>query len=260
MPNLKQIESLRNKYNIQKIPDSRVNLRQIRALNENFDRSSYQIKSFFNINGIDKHIIEFLEEQKNADVILLFIDITDFSQKCVNLSNSQLSNYLDDYYDKVIPLIYKHGGEIEKIIGDGIICLFGEPFLTASKAELFKKADQCAKDIIVKLKNTPKEVKIALHDGRIMYYKNKSENYSEYTMIGKPLTELFRLESISENNTINFFHVSPYDNMEISKDGVYKVSDSSHHSYWKKSNSIKVELKGVDWSFIKKFMCTYKTE
>ena len=257
MPNLKQIESLRKRYNIQNVSDSKINLRHIKALNENFDKPIYQIKSLFNIQGIDNHIIQFLEEQKSATVILLFIDITDFSKKCENLTNNELSLFLDDYYDKVIPIIYNHGGEIEKIIGDGIICLFGEPFLTATKDELFKKADQCAKDIIVKLKKTEKEVKIALNDGRIMYYKNKSSDYSEYTIIGKPMTELFRLESISENNTINFFHISDYDKKEYTKDGVYRTS--TQHSYWKKSNLVSVSLKGVNWSYIKRFECTYKT-
>lgn len=258
MPNLKQIESLRNKYNVRSLSNSKVNTRQIKALNENFNRPVQQIKSFFSIQGLDSHIIEYLEGQKNAEVILLFIDITDFSKKCENLSNNDLSLFLDDYYDKVIPIIYNHGGEIEKIIGDGIICLFGEPFLSGCKESLFEKADQCAKDIIIKLKGTTKEVKIALHDGKIMYYKNKSSDYSEYTMIGKPMTELFRLESVSENNSINFFHICSYDKMEISKEGVYKVSDSNQHSYWTKSGLINIELKGVSWSYLKKFTCTYK--
>lgn len=259
MPNLKQIESFRNKYKVQKLTESRVSLKQIKALNENFNKSSYQIKSFFNLQGIDNHIVQFLEEQKSANVVLLFIDITDFSTKCESLTNSQLSIYLDDYYDKVIPIIYNYGGEIEKIIGDGIICLFGEPFLTTTKDELFRKADQCAKDIIVKLKETEKEVKIALNDGNIMYYKNKSDNYSEYTMIGKPLTELFRIESVSENNTINFFHISAYDKKDFTNDGVYRIGNSTQHSYWRKSDLISVDLKGVKWSFIKRFKCTYKT-
>ncbi|MFA9371459.1 MAG: adenylate/guanylate cyclase domain-containing protein [Labilibaculum antarcticum] len=258
MPNLKQIESLRNKYMIRDISDSKINIRQIKALNENFNKSAYQIKSLFNVQGLNNHIVEYLEGEKSADVILLFIDITDFSKKCENLSNTQLSGFLDVYYDMVIPIIYSHGGEIEKIIGDGIICLFGEPFLTASKDDLLKKADQCSKDIIIKLKETDKEVKIALHDGIIMYYKNKSEDYSEYTMIGKPLTELFRLESVSENNTINYYHICSYDKMEVSNDGVYRASDSSYHSYWRKSDLVSVALKGVSWSFIKKFTCTYK--
>ena len=78
-------------------------------------------------------------------------------------------------------------------------------------------------------------------------------------MIGKPITELFRIESVSENNTINFFHICEYDKKEYTKEGVYRIGNSTQHSYWRKSNLINVKLKGVEWSFIKRFECTYKT-
>ena len=64
----------------------------------------------------------------------------------------------------------KHGGEIEKIIGDGIICLFGEPFLRGNKDTFFDKADKCSKEIISELKNTEKAVKIA--PKQVRYLKN----------------------------------------------------------------------------------------
>lgn len=259
MPNLLQIESLRQKYNITTLKESKVNLSSIRKLNENFDKSSYQIKAFFDSSGLNDNIVKYLENQSSASIVLMYIDVTDFSKKCTSLSNAELSKYLDEYYDLTIPIIYRNGGEIEKIIGDGIICLFGEPFLTLPKDKLFENADRCAKDIIISLMKTKFEVKIALHDGTIMYYKNKSKDYSEYTMIGKPLTELFRLESISENNAVNYYHICDYDKFDFTKDGVYKVSDSSHYSHWSKSGLINIKLKGVDWSYVKNFMCTYKT-
>ena len=48
--------------------------------------------------------------------------------------------------------------------------------------------------IINHFKNSPNEVKIALHDGPVIYYKTPTEYYEEYTMIGNTLTELYRLE------------------------------------------------------------------
>ncbi|CAI9678711.1 adenylate/guanylate cyclase domain-containing protein [Elizabethkingia anophelis] len=255
MPNLQQIKSLREKYSAR----NNVYLSDIRFLSENFNKSSYEIKSLFVNNNRNPNLLDYFESQQSADVVLLFIDITSFSTKCRTMTNYQLSNYLDIYYDRVISSIYFHGGEVEKIIGDGIICLFGQPFLSDSKRDLFKKADACAKDIIIDLKGSDMEVKIAMHDGTVMYYKNKTENYPEYTMIGKPLTELFRLESVSENNSVNFYHISDYNSMDISNEGVYKYSHNNTHSYWKKSGLIPANLKGVDWSFIKQFTCTYKT-
>lgn len=256
MPNLLQIKALREKY----ASNSVIKKSDIRLLSENFNKSKIEIKSLFIRNNGDQDLIEYFENQKTAEVVLLFIDITNFSSGCSAYSNLQLSKYLDEYYETVIKTVYYHGGEIEKIIGDGIICVFGEPFLNGSLPTLFAKADACAKDLIIELKETNKEVKIALHHGKVMYYKNKSENYPEYTMIGKPLTELFRLESIAENNSINFFNVSPYQNMKCSQDGVFKYSRGNLHSYWKKTLSKSVDLKGVEWQYVRNFHCTYKTK
>lgn len=255
MPNLLQIQGLRSKYKSQ----SPISKSEVKLLSESYNRSLYEIKASFQSHSLSTNLVTYFEEQRSANIVMLFIDITNFSEKCKSLTNSQLSIFLDKYYDTVIPRIYGQGGEIEKIIGDGIICIFGEPFLKDSKSDLFKKADQASKDIIMDLKSTDKEVKIAIHDGSIMYYKNKTLNYPEYTMIGKPLTELFRLESVSNNNSINFSSISSYDAMEISKEGVYKMTGNNTHSYWKKSDRIAVALKGVDWSGMKYFECTYKT-
>lgn len=146
----------------------------------------------------------YLNNQVNTDVVLLFIDMCSFSTRFGHYTNAQLANLLDQYYALVIPTIYKYGGEIDKIIGDGIICLFGQPFLSAVGSQLFQKAEDCAKELITKTKGGPFKSKIAIHDGTIMYYRNKQVQYPEYTIIGKPITELHRLESICEDEKINY--------------------------------------------------------
>jgi hypothetical protein len=256
MPNLQQIIALKDKYGSK----NRINNRQLSLLGENFTRSFDQIKNSLSVQGLDSSMLTYFENQVSANLVMLFIDITGFSNICKEMSNSRLANYLDRYYDVVIPVIYQHGGEIEKIIGDGVIAIFGQPFLSDDKLALFKKADACAKDIIMLLKATDKEVKIALHDGNVMYYKNKPLNYPEYTVIGKPLTELFRLESVALNNSISFYHISSYSDQPYCVDGAYCITSHSPITcgYFNKSNNLPIQLQGVDWSFIKHFTCTYR--
>lgn len=253
MPNLQQLIALREKYSTK----SNVSLRQIKLLNERFNLSTNDIKNAFVREGVSDSIIEYFEAQKSTDVVLLFIDITGFSNICSYFSNSLLASYLDQYYATIIPIIYHHGGEIEKIIGDGIICVFGEPFLTSSKFDLLSKAEKCAKDILIVSKGSHREVKIAYHDGEIMYYKNKSLNYPEYTIIGKPLTELFRLESVAKNNSLSFYSVSPYDSMLTSQSGAYCLDFSSkiECKYFTKSNNETVSLQGVRLTQIRHLTC-----
>lgn len=143
-----------------------------------------------------------------ADVALLFIDVCNFSTRFSKLNGDEISTFFDEYYNKVIPIIYKHGGEIDKIIGDGIICVFGAPFITLDYQKCIAAANVCAREILISTMETKFSSKIAIHSGKIHYYKNKSGLYKEFTMVGKPLTELFRLESISLNDRINYFSES----------------------------------------------------
>jgi len=257
MPTIPQIIALKEKYGSK----NSITQRQLLLLNESTKLSAGQIKNSFSHQGLDDRILLFFENQTSADLVLIFIDITGFSTKCRNLTNSQLASYLDNYYDVVIPVIYAHGGEVEKIMGDGIIAIFGQPFLTNAKDELFAKADKCAKDLIMLLRGTDKEVKVALHDGSIMYYKNKTLNYAEYTVIGKPLTELYRLESVALNNSISYYHISGYDYKEYCKSSAFCITNHipAKCGSFTKTENIAVTLQGVDWSFIKHLTCTYTT-
>lgn len=253
MPNIQQLISLREKYKQQ----NKISTKQLALLNENFKFSVDRIRNSFSYSGVDDKIIQFFEEQKSATVVMIFIDITNFSNLCKTFPNSLLASYLDQYYDAVIPIIYRHGGEIEKIMGDGIIAVFGQPFLDENHDELIKKADSCVKDIIITREKGYQEVKIAFHEGTIMYYKNKVLNYPEYTMIGKPITELYRLESVAKNNSISFYDTCQYDGKIYSSSGAYCRSDNSpvQCKYFTKSPLQPVVLQGVDYKNIKHLTC-----
>jgi class 3 adenylate cyclase len=174
---------------------------------------------------------------------LLFIDIASFSKITEKYSNRVITNYLDNYYKIIFPIIYSYGGQIEKTMGDGIICVFGKPFMDVEWSEEFNQAELCAKEIIETFKGTNKEVKIALHSGEITYYKTPGKDYEEYTMIGKPLTELFRLESVSRTNAINFYKDSLYDGIRPTNGlGISKINYKEVRGF-----VFDVSLQGVDY-------------
>ncbi|SHN22258.1 adenylate/guanylate cyclase domain-containing protein [Chitinophaga sp. CF418] len=160
------------------------------------------------LSGLGENFVTYFEKGAAASVCLLFVDVCSFSTRFANYTGEEISSYFDTYYQKVVPIIYKHGGEIDKIIGDGLIVVFGQPFLDKRPVELLKCADACAKDIIKATAGGDFSSKVAFHFGRVNYFKNKSGFYNEYTMIGKPLTELFRLESITPNESISFLENS----------------------------------------------------
>lgn len=259
MPNLQQLINLKNRYGNSSLSNLRKQDAEI--LFESFDPKKIEkgfknvelnlaTKSFsfpeFKANGY----VDYFLQRKRANVVLLFIDITGFSKKFSNRNSDELVKYLDAYYSKVIPLISYYGGEIEKIMGDGIICVFGEPFLQEDKTALHELAESCSRKIISELFNTDYSVKIALHFGEIMYYQNPSDSYYEYTMIGNAITEVFRLESIAKPNSISFFGNTLMHKMQkfyiYSEEQRPSMQRVSAPPQWILKNGGECNLQGVD--------------
>ena len=239
MPNLNQTYALKQKYSTLNYKDWQVKEYLEKSISketlkkafniDNLETPSRDVRLFSFLNEsleVKKpELIKYFDEAKEEDVALLFIDITSFSRTISGFNNSQIKVFLDEYYENIIPIIYKHGGEIEKLMGDGIICVFGKPFLKLDSPEYVYHAESCAKEIIQNFHNTPKNVKVAIHKGLVNYYKVPGEYYGEYTIIGQPITDLYRLESISKPNAVNFYKGSPYDRLGW----VFSQYDSTMH-------------------------------
>lgn len=241
MANLRFIKSLNEKYN-KKSKFRDLDFDRIDESFSSFTGEQYRRTFSESINSLGSEYKKYFSDAASAEVYLLYIDICSFSTRFANFNNQQLTVVLDMYYDLVIPIIYKHGGEIDKIIGDGIIAVFGAPFI--NEENIATKINDCAKELIEQTKDTIMYSKIAVNSGDIMYYHNKSIHYEEFTIIGKPLTELHRLESISDDKKINFFSGSDYDaflNRRIA------LNPNSSSASWLVSGPILINppLKGV---------------
>jgi len=241
MPNLNQIYALKQQFSQLSEADQRVKdfLEKSEAkdiLIKGFETARFRdnlnetkLFSFINenLNPNKPDLIKYFDEGREEDVALLFIDITSFSKTISGWSNTEMKLYLDNYYKKIIPIIYKNGGEIEKLMGDGIICVFGKPFLALPNPEYVYNAEKCAEEVIKEFYGTNKNVKVAIHTGVVNYYKVPGEHYGEYTIIGQPITDLYRLEGVSEGNSINYFSESPYDKLGWIK-SIFNMEDIYH--------------------------------
>lgn len=76
--------------------------------------------------------------------------------------------------------------------------------------DLIQQARSFGEDVLVQLRDSGIPAKMALHDGEVMYYSPQQSGYLDYTIVGEPLTELFRLESVAEPNAICVYEDSNY--------------------------------------------------
>ena len=62
-------------------------------------------------------------------VTILFADIVDSSRLSLALDPEALRNLLARYFDEMSSVIQRHGGVVERYIGDEIMAVFGVPML-----------------------------------------------------------------------------------------------------------------------------------
>lgn len=156
------------------------------------------------------------QKQQKYNVVMTFLDLTGFSSKTRRMKPDQIVAVLEDYYSKVVPRIYEYGGVIEKMIGDGVISIFGPPFLSNVPFEdLLRRAESSARAAMLELEEVGYESKCALHHGEVLYYSTlgATTQYLDLTVVGEVVTELFRLESVSENGYINYYSDTAYSRM-----------------------------------------------
>lgn len=87
-----------------------------------------QFLELFNYKDISE--IE-IGDRITTNMTFLAADIRNFTAISENLSEMEVFDLLNGYLEQISPIIYKHGGIIEKFLGDGIIVLFRKNYAEA---------------------------------------------------------------------------------------------------------------------------------
>jgi class 3 adenylate cyclase len=61
------------------------------------------------------------------DATILFSDIRGFTKLSATMSPDDVTEMLDDYFSRLVPIVFKHHGAIDKFVGDAILAVFGSP-------------------------------------------------------------------------------------------------------------------------------------
>src|ERR671933_2818653 len=67
--------------------------------------------------------------QARKTVTVLFADVSGFTSLGERLDPETLQEVMSRYFDEMRQVIARHGGRVEKLIGDAIMAVFGVPVL-----------------------------------------------------------------------------------------------------------------------------------
>jgi adenylate cyclase len=158
---------------------------------------------------VNPHVVSLLLDQgvqtARREVTLLFSDIRGFTTLSETRSPEEVVDLINRYFSLQVEVIWRHGGTLDKYIGDCIMAMWGAPLDNPGHA---KSAVACALDMADTLQVFKKElgaehlefdVGIGLHSGPAVVGLIGSEKRREYTAIGDTVNLASRIEGLTKD-------------------------------------------------------------
>lgn len=134
---------------------------------------------------------------------IMICDLRDFTKISDNWPRDDVIDLLNDYFDAMSEPIARHGGEILKFIGDGLLAIFplSEPNACANLLHAVSEARQAMVALNARNRATsraPLNYGIGVHVGDVMYGNIGSASRLDFTVIGPAVNMASRLEALTK--------------------------------------------------------------
>jgi adenylate cyclase len=134
---------------------------------------------------------------------IMICDLREFTKISDNWPRDDVIDLLNDYFDAMSEPIARHGGEILKFIGDGLLAIFplSEPSAGANLLHAVTEARQAMIALNARNDGTgraPLNYGIGVHVGDVMYGNIGSSTRLDFTVIGPAVNMASRLEALTK--------------------------------------------------------------
>jgi adenylate cyclase len=169
------------------------------------ERERTNLARYFSPNVVEQlsRNDEPLKQVRTQNVAVLFADIVDFTAYADGRSPMEVIGTLRLFHERMEREVFRHGGTLDKYLGDGLMATFGTPFASDSDAG---NALRCAQAMIgsigelnLERKNRsepPIRLSIGLHYGEVVL-GDIGLNRLEFAVIGTAVNAASRLEALT---------------------------------------------------------------
>ncbi|MGP6156150.1 MAG: adenylate/guanylate cyclase domain-containing protein [Vulcanimicrobiaceae bacterium] len=161
---------------------------------------------------------------KRKVLTIFFSDLKDFTLMTERLQPEELTAILNEYFTDMSQIALKHGGTVDKFIGDALLVFFGDPETrgVAADAQACLRMAVEMQQQLAKLNvgwrsrgiEAPLRARMGINTGYCDVGNFGSNDRMEYTIIGGEANLAARLQSIAEANTI----VTSYESYVLVRD------------------------------------------
>jgi adenylate cyclase len=145
-----------------------------------------------------------LREGESREITVLFSDIRGFTTLSENRTPQEVVQLLNRYFTLQVEVVFRHGGALDKFIGDCIMAFWGAPLDDPQHARNAVSAALEMAEVLHKFKvelgreDADFDVGIGIHSGPAVVGLIGSDQRREYTAIGDTVNLASRIEGLTK--------------------------------------------------------------
>jgi len=137
---------------------------------------------------------QFPEEGIEVDVSIMFCDVRGFTSYAERAPATEVVATLNEMFAVMVPIVDRHGGHVDKFIGDGLLAVFGAPELYPDHAD---RAVAAAREIVAATAALDNGLVVAagVNSGRVVAGSIGGAGRLNFSVIGDAVNIAARVEA-----------------------------------------------------------------
>ena len=146
---------------------------------------------------------------EKKQIFALFTDLEGFTKLSHAITPETLSRLLNRYLDLMSDIVLKHGGTLDKFVGDALVTFWGAPIARADDADRAVRAGRAMYEAGESFRSMAREIageeippigvtRVGLHRGEAVVGNFGGEGRIQYTALGDAMNTAARLESANK--------------------------------------------------------------
>jgi class 3 adenylate cyclase len=134
---------------------------------------------------------------EEVDVTIAFIDLRGFTSFAERAEAREVVAFVNEFLELAVPTLTRHGGHVNKFVGDGVLGVFGAPVHLDDHADRALTAAVELAQAVERRFGSRLGIGIGINSGRVLAGTIGGGGKLEFTVIGDPVNVASRVEEMT---------------------------------------------------------------